>query len=131
MNPLQGRTCLVVDDDPNIREVVFYNLAAEGMKVHTVENGVEAEREALADPPDVIVLDVMMPGRDGYDVLDRLKQDERTRDIPVVLLTAKATDEEIWRGWRSGADYYITKPFSLDELIYFMRLMFAGVDEPV
>ena len=131
MNPLTGRRCLVVDDDPNIREVVFYNLAAEGMDVRTVDNGSEAEREAFADPPDVIVLDVMMPGRDGYDVLETLKNDARTRDIPVVLLTAKATDEEIWRGWRSGADYYITKPFSLDELVYFMRLMFAEVDERV
>lgn len=131
MNPLKGRTCLVVDDDPNIREVVFYNLMAEGMNVRTVDNGVDAEREAITDPPDVIVLDVMMPGRDGYAVLDDLKNDPRTQDIPVVLLTAKATDEEIWRGWRSGADYYITKPFSLDELLYFMRLMFVEVDERV
>ncbi|GAC1321163.1 MAG: hypothetical protein NVSMB12_21190 [Acidimicrobiales bacterium] len=119
------RTCLVVDDEPTIRELVSLNLEAEGMLVRTADNGDDAERIARSMLPDVIILDVMMPGRDGYDVLASLKSDELTRNIPVVLLTAKATDDEVWRGWTSGADYYITKPFNIDELIHYLELIFA------
>jgi DNA-binding response OmpR family regulator len=69
----------------------------------------------------------MMPERDGLDVLGSLKSHPRTKDIPVVLLTAKATDAEVWEGWRAGADYYITKPFNLDELLHFVELLLCPV----
>lgn len=123
------RRCLVVDDDPSIREVLRLNLEAEGMEVFVLENGELVETVTRHIAPDLIVLDVMMPGRDGYAVLAALKADEATSGVPVVLLTAKATDEEIWDGWQSGADYYITKPFNIDELLYFLNLVFEEEGE--
>jgi DNA-binding response OmpR family regulator len=119
------RTCLVVDDDPDLLEVVVMNLRHEGILVHTASNGIDAEETARLLHPDLVVLDVMMPGHDGYDVLRTLKGSELTRDIPVVLLTAKAADDEVWAGWAAGADYYMTKPFNVDELIYYVHLIFG------
>jgi DNA-binding response OmpR family regulator len=116
----------VVDDDPSIREILVTNLAAEGMDVHTADNGDDAASLARSLRPDLIVLDVMMPGRDGYAVLSELKSDPETAEIPVVLLTAKAGEDDVWEGWKSGADYYITKPFSVDELMYFVDTAFGG-----
>jgi DNA-binding response OmpR family regulator len=117
---------LCVDDDPLLRRILQLNLLAEGHEVEAVGDGDSACVRAIAEPPDLILLDVMMPGRDGYSVLGELKANHRTRDIPVVLLTAKASDEEIWEGWRAGADYYLTKPFDLDQLLYFVREVLPG-----
>ena len=125
-----SRRCLVVDDDPAIREILVTNLAAEGMEVHTAENGDDALHLARDLLPDLIVLDVMMPGRDGYAVLGELKSDVATADIPVVLLTAKGGEDDVWEGWKSGADYYITKPFSVDELMYFVEMAFGSQGTP-
>lgn len=120
------RCCLVVDDDPAIRDILVMNLEAEGMTVQTAENGDDALVLARELLPDLIVLDVMMPGRDGYAVLAELKADSATSEIPVVLLTAKAADDDVWEGWKSGADYYITKPFNVDELMYFIDMAFGS-----
>ena len=129
MMTLGSKRCLVVDDDPSIRELVIINLEAEGMVVESTDNGDDAEFLARTAPqPDLIVLDVMMPGRNGYELLASLKADERTRHIPVVLLTAKASDADVWSGWNSGADYYITKPFNVAELVYFLRTIFDESD---
>ena len=122
------RRILCVDDDPAIRLLLQLNLAAEGLDVDLAVDGDDALTQLRAHRPDVIVLDVMMPGRDGYAVLEVLKSDEATNDIPVVLLTAKATDDEIWDGWRSGADYYITKPFDVSQLLYFVSQVLEGSD---
>lgn len=119
------RCCLVVDDDPSIRDILVTNLEAEGMDVQSADNGDDAVVLAKELLPDLIVLDVMMPGRDGYQVLADLKADPDTSDIPVVLLTAKAADGDVWEGWKSGADYYITKPFNIDELMYFIDMAFG------
>jgi DNA-binding response OmpR family regulator len=78
--------------------------------------------------PDLIVLDVMMPGRDGFDVLEQLKARPRTAVIPVVLLTAKAADADVWEGWKSGADYYMTKPFDPGELARFAHQVLGTGD---
>jgi len=120
------RCCLVADDDPSIRALVQMNLEAEGVTVATAEDGNEAHQLARDLLPDLIVLDVMMPGRDGYEVLAELKANPRTSRIPVVLLTAKGGDADVWEGWKSGADYYITKPFNMDELLYFIDMTFGG-----
>src|SRR3954470_3808785 len=85
-----GRRVLFADDDPGMRAIVVMNLLAEGFEVTAVEDGDEALREAQRLLPDLIVLDVMMPGRDGFQVLTTLKSDPTTAAIPVVLLTAKA-----------------------------------------
>jgi len=116
-------SCLFVDDDPGVRELVALNLSHEGVKVHLAENGFGVEDMVRSLHPDVVILDVMMPGRDGYQVLQALKASESTNKVPVVLLTAKATDAEIWQGWQAGADYYLTKPFNVDQLVHYLRLI--------
>lgn len=121
--PAPVRRVLVADDDPDIRDILVLNLEAEGFLVAAADNGAEAWALAKTALPDLIVLDVMMPERDGLEVLADLKADARTRDIPVVLLTAKATDREVWEGWQAGADYYLTKPFNLDELLRFIEYL--------
>lgn len=114
------RRILIADDDPTILKLLSFNLCLEGLIVETVDNGLDACEQADALRPDLIVLDVMMPGRDGFGVLEVLKARPSTRDIPVVLLTAKSTDDDIWHGWQAGADYYLTKPFDIDELLHFI-----------
>ncbi len=111
---------LVVDDEPDIRELVALNFAVEGFEVLTAADGYEAELVARAGRPDAIILDIMMPGRDGLEVLAALKADPLTSDVPVVLLTAKSSDADVWAGWRSGTDYYVTKPFDLDMLVRYV-----------
>src|SRR5687768_6646929 len=105
------RTVLVADDDPDMLTILRINLEAEGYAVEEAADGHRAWDLARAIRPDMVVLDVMMPGIDGIDVLTRMRTDPGTRDIPIVLLTAKTTDEDVWAGWRAGADYYLTKPF--------------------
>ena len=117
------RRILVADDDPNLRELLVMNLAAEGFEVQAYDNGEAAYRNARVMQPDLIVLDVMMPERDGISALRVLKDDPCTGHIPVVLLTARATDAEVWEGWESGADYYITKPFNVEELLHFIAYL--------
>jgi len=119
--PRGGRHILVADDDPGIRAIVTLNLEADGFEVTVVDDGTAALSETTRLLPDLVVLDVMMPGLDGYAVLRALKDDVRTAPIPIVLLTAKATDGDVWEGWRSGADYYMTKPFHPEELSDFAR----------
>lgn len=111
---------LVADDDHDVRRLLVENLELEGFDVTACDNGDDARELARTTAPDVIVLDVMMPRRDGFDVLASLKSNPATRGIPVVLLSARARDEDVWQGWRAGADYYVTKPFNLDELLRFI-----------
>lgn len=117
---------LYAEDDPAMRTLFEMNLEAEGFEVHVAPDGDAAYEAAHELMPDLIVLDIMMPGRDGYTVLRELKDDPRTQHIPIVLLTAKATDEDVWEGWQSGADYYITKPFNVDEFVHFFEYLFSG-----
>jgi DNA-binding response OmpR family regulator len=119
------RRVLVADDDPDMLTILRVNLEAEGYSVDAAEDGKVAWDMARDLHPDMVVLDVMMPSVDGLDVLARIRTDPGTRDIPVVLLTAKSTDQEIFEGWRAGADYYLTKPFQLDELLHFIEYLGA------
>jgi len=114
---------LVVDDDPDIRMLLTMNLEVSGYRVTEAENGHEAAEMARALVPDLIVLDLMMPGIDGLGVLERLKADPVTKDIPVVMLTAKASDHDVWAGWQAGVDYYMTKPFEPEHLLQFIEYL--------
>jgi len=109
---MSGEKILAVDDEENIRELVRYNLAREGYQVTTVGSGEEALKQAGEKPPDLIVLDLMLPGMDGFDVCKQLKNDVRTAHIPIVMLTVKGEESDIVVGLELGADDYITKPFS-------------------
>lgn len=109
---MSAQTILVVDDEVDILELVRYNLQKDGFSVHTVGTGEEALTAAQELLPAAIVLDVMLPGIDGVQVCNRLKKDERTQDIPVIMLTAKTEEADMIAGLETGADDYITKPFS-------------------
>jgi two-component system, OmpR family, alkaline phosphatase synthesis response regulator PhoP len=103
---------LVVDDEEDILELVRYNLAREGYNVLCASSGEDGLKAAKSEKPDLIVLDLMLPGIDGLDVTRRLKGDPVTRKIPIVMLTAKGEESDIVAGLELGAEDYITKPFS-------------------
>ena len=116
---------LVIDDDPNVVEVITANLEAEGYLVDTAPDGREVWGHLTAPLPDVVVLDWMLPGRSGIDVLGEIRANPTTKHLPIVLLSAKARDEEIWAGWQAGANYYLTKPFRIEQLLYYLEELCA------
>ena len=107
---------LVVDDEPDITALVAYHLAKAGYRVSTAANGSDALRAVAEQRPDVIVLDLMLPGLSGLDVLQTLRKQDDTRDIGVIMLTARREEADRIRGLSLGADDYLTKPFSPGEL---------------
>ena len=108
---------LIVDDEHNIRNILDFSLNAEGFEVISATNGEDAFDSAVKEQPDLVILDVMMPKGDGFETCRRIKQDNRTANIPVILLTARTTREDRERGQEVGAEGYITKPFSPGRLI--------------
>lgn len=103
---------LVVDDEEDLLELVRYNLSKEGYQVECVATGEDALKAARRQPPDLIVLDLMLPSVDGLEVCRRLKNDSKTRDVPIIMLTAKSEESDMIAGLERGADDYIAKPFS-------------------
>ena len=112
---------LVVDDEEDILELIRFNLVREGYKVLCAPSGEEAMNIAQSEIPDLMVLDLMLPGIDGLEVTRVLKNDSRTMDIPIVMLTAKGEEADIVTGLELGADDYITKPFSPRVLVARVR----------
>ena len=117
---------LIVDDDPLIRRLLQVNFRLEGFDVDTAAEGEESLEKARADHPDAIVMDVMMPGMDGWEVCRRLKEDESLSGIPVVLLSARSDDDERDRGEAAGIAEYVTKPFDPGELVQVVRRAMAA-----
>jgi DNA-binding response OmpR family regulator len=107
----------VADDDPDIRELVTVKLEAAGFDVAAAADGQAALDRIRADPPDVVVLDLMMPGLTGLEVCAALRAEPDTARLPIILLTAKAQEADITKGLASGADDYVVKPFSPRELL--------------
>jgi two-component system alkaline phosphatase synthesis response regulator PhoP len=118
---MSQESILVVDDEQAILELVRYNLAKRGYRVLLAETGESALSLGSNDLPDLIVLDLMLPGIDGLDVCRHLKANPQTQHIPVILLTARGQEEDIATGMEMGADDYITKPFSPKVLISRIR----------
>lgn len=112
---------LTVDDETNIRRLLQVNLQRAGYRVTMACDGVEALESVRQERPDLVVLDVMMPRMDGFEVLRQLRMDTTTAELPVIMLTAKAQDADVFRGWQSGADCYLTKPFNPHELLVFVK----------
>ncbi len=110
-------TVLVIDDDPVILELLRVNFEIEGFDVICATDGEEGLQRAHEQHPDVVISDIMMPRRDGLQLLNDLKGDPETEDLPVILLSAKAQKAEVQQGLDLGADDYITKPFDPLELI--------------
>lgn len=123
---------LIVEDEKEIQELLRYNLTKEGYRVTCVSSGEEALRSAHSAPPDVILLDLMLPGLDGLEVCRRLKEDSDTRHIPLMMLTAKAEEADIVTGLEVGADDYIPKPFSPRVVVARLRAVLRRASqEPV
>lgn len=120
---------LAVDDERHIVRLVQVNLERAGYHVVTAFDGKEALEKVEAENPDLVVLDVMMPYMDGFEVLQTLRKNPNTRDLPVIMLTAKAQDADVFRGWQSGVDCYLTKPFNPMELIAFVKRIFSSLDD--
>ncbi|MGI5819014.1 MAG: response regulator transcription factor [Armatimonadota bacterium] len=123
-----AKKILVVDDERHIVRLVEVNLTRAGYDIETAYDGVEALEKVKDTNPDMIVLDVMMPRMDGFEVLKRLQADPKTQDIPVIMLTAKAQDADIFRGWSSGVSSYLTKPFNPRELLTFVERIFQSME---
>jgi CheY-like chemotaxis protein len=107
---------VVADDDADIRDLVVFKLRQAGHDVQAVEDGAAAVEACQATPPDLVVLDVMMPGMGGLDATRALRLDPRLARVPVILLTARAQESDIEQGFGAGADDYVVKPFSPREL---------------
>ena len=107
----------VVDDDPDVRELVEFKLVQAGHKVLSATNGQDALLMVPEARPDLLLLDVMMPGISGFDVLTQLRANEATKSLPIIMLTARAQQNDAERGFTLGADDYVFKPFSPRELM--------------
>lgn len=123
-------TILVVDDEPDIMDIVQYNLERAGFSVLTAADGAEALQHAREAKPALIVLDLMLPGIEGTDVCRILKQDERTRSIPIIMLTAKGEEIDRVVGLELGADDYIVKPFSPREFVLRVKAVLRRAESP-
>lgn len=121
---------LVVDDEPDITALVAYHLAKSGYRVSTATNGTDALRAAREERPDVVILDLMLPGTSGYDVLSELRQREETQDVGVILLTARREETDRIRGLSLGADDYLVKPFSPQELTLRVNAILRRMGSP-
>jgi len=121
---------LIADDEPNIVLALEFLMKKEGYEVQTVSDGEEALRTIEKSPPDLILLDIMMPNLDGYEVCQRIRSDPSMKDIVIIMLTAKGREVEREKGLALGADFYITKPFSTREVVQKVREVLAGHPGP-
>ncbi|MCK4303871.1 MAG: response regulator [Candidatus Eisenbacteria sp.] len=127
---MRHKRILVVDDEVYIAHILEFSLGMEGYRVVTATDGNEALKKAAEDNPDLIVLDIMMPGMDGYEVCRRLKADEQFAETPIILLTAMDGEADRDKGMEVGASAYMTKPFRPAELIARIRGLLEAVAEP-
>jgi len=119
---------LVVDDNEDSLRIVESILRSAGFEVCLARDGKQGIEIAEASAPELIILDIMMPVMDGVEALQRLRDSPRTSRIPEILLTAKTQDEDVIAGYQTGADYYITKPFTAKQLLYGVRLVLGKAD---
>jgi len=112
---------LVIEDEQDVAELIRYNLAKEGYEVRVVANGVDGLKQARESRPDMILLDIMVPQLNGWEVCRRLKQEPDTREVPVIMVTGRVEEGDKVLGFEMGADDYVTKPFSPRELLARMR----------
>jgi len=114
---------LVVDDDEDNIRIVSSILLARGFEVRLARDGRSALESIRQQRPDLVLLDVLMPGLDGMQVLDHIRANPQSSSVPVIMLTAKTTDQDLLDGYRSGASYYVTKPFTSRQLLYAIALV--------
>jgi DNA-binding response OmpR family regulator len=130
---VSGQKVVVIEDEPDIQEVIEYNLTREGFRVLTASTGDEGVRRVVKEAPDLVLLDLLLPGLDGIEVCRKLKMDPVTQKIPIIMVSAKGEESDIVLGLGVGADDYITKPFRPKELIARVRAVLrrtAMKDDP-
>ncbi|MCY3984610.1 MAG: response regulator [Roseovarius sp.] len=115
------KTVLLIEDEQNIVEAVRFILSRDGWDVRTHANGLDAFDAVRRRNPDVVILDVMLPGRSGFDILQDIREDETVGNVPVLMLSARGRKEDIETAKRSGANLYLTKPFSNEEVLNAVR----------
>lgn len=121
---------LIVEDERDIADLVGFNLERAGYDVLKAHDGITGAEVAIRERPDLVILDLMLPGKDGYGVFKELRRDSRSRDIPVIMLTARAQTEDRIQGLEAGADDYLTKPFSPKELMLRVQAVLKRSDGP-
>jgi DNA-binding response OmpR family regulator len=122
-NPTHGPHVLVVEDHPVIAELVETRLRIEGLRATKCLGGREALKRLETESFDLVILDIMMPDIDGYEVLAHIRGTERTRTLPVIFLTARSSQEDVEKGLRMGANQYVTKPFSGADLVRTVKIL--------
>ena len=121
-----AKKILIADDEPNIVTALEFLLERAGYEVRTAGNGDEALGAITKDPPDLVLLDIMMPVKSGYEVCKRIRDEPQWQHVKVVMLSAKGRDAEVNKGMAVGADLYVTKPFSTRELMEQIRGLLAA-----
>ena len=121
-----AKKILVADDEPNIVTALEFLLERAGYEVRTARNGDEALAAIAQDPPDLVLLDIMMPVKSGYEVCKRIRDQPEWGKVKVVMLSAKGRDAEVTKGLAMGADLYVTKPFSTRELLSQISALLGG-----
>jgi DNA-binding response OmpR family regulator len=124
-----ARRVLVVDDEPPTVQLIRTALEREGLEVGTAGNGAEALLAIESDPPDLVILDVIMPVVDGFETLRLLRKNPKTKALPVIMLTARREDEDVLQGWMTGVDLYLTKPFEIDDLLLAAKRILSAAGE--
>jgi len=122
---MRNKRILVVEDEEVIRKFLRLQLTKWGYEVIEAEDGVQAILKLGKGQFDLIICDIMMPNKDGWEVIKEVKLSPKTKDIPVIVLTAKSKDSDMFKGYEFGADYYMTKPFTKAQLLYGLKLMFG------
>lgn len=121
-----AKRVLLIEDEPNIIEAISFILTRDGWTVHTHSDGETAAERVRQLPPDMIILDVMLPGRSGFDILRDLRADPQTQAIPVMMLTARGQAKDRDMAMRLGASHFMTKPFSNAEVLEHVRSLVGG-----
>lgn len=118
-----GRRVLLIEDEPNIIEAISFILSRDGWTVHTHSDGTTAAEKVRDSLPELVILDVMLPGRSGFDILRDIRQSDDTADLPVMMLTARGQTKDRDMATRLGANHYMTKPFSNSEVLDQVRAL--------
>ena len=126
-----SRKILVVDDEEVIRKFLRIQLAKLGYEVKEAADGEQAIEQLGKDDFDLLICDILMPKKDGWEVIKEAKSNPKTKNLPVIVLTAKNEDSDMFKGYDLGANYYMTKPFTKAQLLYGLKLMFGETPEEV
>jgi len=127
---MPSKSVLIVDDDCAVSKLVRYNLAAEGLTVLSADDGLEGVEMAFEHRPNLVVLDIHMPKLNGWEVLWQLRNDSRTANTPIIMLTVQGDEDSVTEGWTRGVDCYLPKPLDIGELVMMVkRLLEVAAEE--